>query len=175
MQTVCTFCGRVVRAGRTPDEPVSHGVCTECHDRILTEYGFDTRKFLDQLDSPVLLVDGKTRVLAANTPALQLMGKRALAVKGTLCGDALACINAAKPKGCGQTDACPDCGFRESVMETFTTGRPVNRRAAVLIRQHGDTITDIPFVVSTRKDGDVVMLRIAPVKSGTPSPAHAGK
>jgi hypothetical protein len=164
----------MVRPGRSPDEPVSHGVCTECHDRILTEYGFDTRTFLDQLGSPVLLVDGEARVLAANTPAMELMGKRALAVRGTLCGDALACINAAKPRGCGKTEACPDCTFRESVMETFTTGRPVNRRAAVLLRQNGDTITDIPFLVSTRKDGDVVMLRLEPAKTGITSPAPSG-
>jgi len=45
------------------------------------------------------------------------------------------------------------------------TGRPVNRRAAVLIRQDGDTIRDVPFLVSTRKDGNVVMLRLEPVKA----------
>ncbi|MDD4484478.1 MAG: hypothetical protein PHD55_08940, partial [Methanoregula sp.] len=135
MQVVCSFCGRVVKAGRSPDDPVSHGVCTECHDRILADFGFDTKKFLDHLDSPVLLVDGETRVLAANTPALVLMEKKNMMIRGTLCGDALACINARKPKGCGKTDVCPDCGFRESVRETYTTGQPVNRRAAVLIRQ----------------------------------------
>jgi len=165
MQVVCTFCGRVVKAGLSPDDPVSHGVCTECHDRILADFGFDTKKFLDQLDLPVLLVDGETRVLAANTPALVLMGKKNMMIRGTLCGDALACINARKPKGCGKTDVCPDCGFRESVRETYTTGRPVNRRAAVLIRQDGATLTNIPFLVSTRKDGNVVMLRLEPVKA----------
>ncbi len=162
MQIVCTFCGRVVRAGQSPDDPISHGVCTECHERILEDYGFDTKKFLDQLDSPVLLVDGEARVLAANTSALRLMGKKILMVRGTLCGDALACINAAKPKGCGNTDACPDCGFRESVRETYTTGHPVNRRAAVLLKKDGSTIKEVPFRVSTRKDGNIVLLRLEP-------------
>ena len=164
MKTVCTFCSRVVREGASPEDPVSHGVCPDCYDRILSEYGFDVKKFLDQLEHPVLLVDADARVLAANSPALDLLGKPAAFVRETLCGEVLNCINASCEGGCGKADLCPDCAFRASVSETYTTGLPVNLRAAILVRKDGDTLCDVPFLVSTRKDGDIVMLRLEPVK-----------
>lgn len=165
MKTVCAFCNKVIGAGSSKDDPISHGVCPDCYRQILADFGFDTKKFLDMLDSPVFLVDADARVLAANTQAFRLTTQCPDVIRGTLCGDALACINAAKPKGCGNTDACPDCGFRESVRETYTTGRPVNRRAAVLLKKDGTTIQEIPFRVSTRKDGRAVLLRLEPVKA----------
>jgi PAS domain-containing protein len=164
MKTVCTFCSCVVNEGISPGDPVSHGVCPDCYDRILSEYGFDVKKFLDQLEHPVILVDADVRVLAANSLALDLLGKPAASVRGTLCGEVLECINASCEGGCGKTDLCPDCAFRASVSETCTTGLPVNRRAAILVRKDGDTLRDVPFLISTRKDGNVVMLQLEPVK-----------
>jgi len=124
MKTVCTFCSRVVSEGTFPEDPVSHGVCPDCYDRILSEYGFDVKKFLDEFEHPVLLVDADVRVLAANSLALDLLGKPASFVRGTLCGEVLGCINASCKGGCGKADLCPDCTFRASVSETYTTGLP---------------------------------------------------
>jgi len=164
MKTICTFCSCVVKEGNSTEDPVSHGVCPDCYDRILRTFGFNVKKFLDELESPVLLVDADVRVLAANSLALDLVGKPVADVRGTLCGDVLACINATRPKGCGQTDICPDCTFRESIKETYATGLPVNRRAAILVKKDDDILRNIPFKVSTRKDGNVVMLRLEPVQ-----------
>ena len=162
MKKICSFCSRVIEESTAPDNMVTHGVCTECYDRILVRYGFNVKKFLDQLESPVFLVDTDVRVLAANTLALELGGKQGAAVPGTFCGDVLECINASRPRGCGKTDLCPDCRFRESVNETYSTGLPVHRRVAILVKKDGDILKNIPLLVSTRKDGEVVMLRLEP-------------
>jgi hypothetical protein len=164
MKKVCSFCSTVIAPGTVPDEPATHGICPDCYDRILDNHGFNVNKFLDLLDSPVLLVDSDVRVLAANALALALTGKPMAAIRGSLGGDVLECINASRPKGCGKTELCPDCTIRASVNETYTTGRPVSRRAAVLIQKDGSTLKKIPFCVSTRKDGDVVLLRLQPAK-----------
>ena len=164
MKKVCSFCTTVISPGVMPDEPASHGVCPDCYDRILTDHGFNANRFLNLLDSPVLLVDADVRVLAANSLALDLVGKTMEDIRGSLGGDVLECINASRPKGCGKTDLCPDCVFRASVTETYTTGRPVSRRAAVLLKKDGSTLVQIPFCVSTRKDGSVVLLRLQPAK-----------
>ncbi|MEN6611428.1 MAG: hypothetical protein ABFC24_11345 [Methanoregulaceae archaeon] len=163
MKKVCTFCGKVIDAGASPDDPVSHGVCPACYRQLLARYGFDLTKFLDFLEAPVFLVDSDVNVLAANSRALSYVGKTKDRIQGKLCGDVLECINAFRPKGCGKTDLCPDCTFRSSVIETYSTGNPVTRRSAVLLTKNGDLLKEIPFLVSTRKDGDVVLLRLEPV------------
>ena len=163
MKKVCAFCREVIEEGEPGNDATTHGVCSTCYRRLLAKYGFDLKKFLDLLDAPVFLVDSDVNVLAANSLALSLAGKPEREMAGKLCGDVLDCINAFRPKGCGKTDLCPDCRFRSSVEETFATGKAVTRRSSVLLRKNGETISEIPFLVSTRKDGDVVLLRIEPV------------
>lgn len=163
MKTVCSFCAAVIREGTGPDDEVSHGVCPSCHQKILSQYGFDARKFLELFDAPVLLVDDDARVLAANHLALSLTGRSAAAAHRRYCGDVLECVNACLEKGCGKTQFCPDCIFRNSVTETYTTGRPVTDRPATLCRRRVGGDGKVRMLVSTRKDGDAVLLRLRPV------------
>jgi len=163
MKTVCSFCDTVINPGTSSGDPVSHGVCSVCYDRILNEFGFNVKHFLDQLDVPVFIVDSDVNILAANTLALELAGQPMEKIRGNLCGEALKCINAVRPKGCGKTEYCPDCGIRSAVHETFTTGKPLVSRSAILVRRASETIEKIPFLVSTWKQGNVVLLRLQPV------------
>ena len=162
MKTVCSFCNAVIHEGESPDDPVSHGICKSCFTRIMTSHGFNARKFLNLFDAPVFLVDDDVNVLAANRLALSLAQKPLETVKGNLCGDVLECINAFLDGGCGKTRFCPDCTFRASVNETYTTGHPVTNRPAILCRKAGETEEKISMLVSTRKDGDIVLLRLQP-------------
>jgi hypothetical protein len=160
MKTVCAFCNTLISPGSKDDDPVSHGVCPDCYNRIFSGFGFNTKKFLDMLDAPVFLVDAEVNTIAANSLAVALIGKPAPRVHGELCGDVLECINACLPPGCGKTEFCPDCTFRNTVNETFATGKPVTRRPAILTKKTGSVEQKIPFLISTRKDGDVVLLRL---------------
>jgi hypothetical protein len=165
MKTVCAFCNTTISPGTSPDEPVSHGICASCYNQILARYGFNIRKFLDMLDAPVFLVDNDVNILAANTLAIATTKKPVTEVRGTICGKVLECINAYLPEGCGKTAFCPDCVIRASVNETYETGHPVTRRPAVVSRKIRDTPEELHFLVSTQKDGAVVLLRLEPEKT----------
>ena len=160
MKTVCSFCSSVISHGSSEDDPVSHGVCISCYTKILTQHGFNLRKFLNLLDAPVFLVDDDVNVLAANTLAMAVVKKPIEHTRGRLCGDVLSCVNAFLPEGCGKTPSCPDCIVRASVNDTYKTGAQITRRPAVIVRKNGDSEETVHLLVSTRKDGGVVLLQL---------------
>ena len=160
MKTVCSFCNTIINQGTSEDDPVSHGVCSTCYTKILTEHGFNLRKFLNLLDAPVFLVDDDVNVLAANALALAVVKKPVEITTGRLCGDVLACVNAFLSEGCGKTPVCPDCTIRMSVNETFRTGTQITRRPAIITRKNGDTEETARLFISTRKDGGIVLLQL---------------
>ena len=172
MKSVCSFCDAVIREGSGDDDRVSHGICKTCFDEFKARYGFNAKKFLDMFEAPVFLVDDDARVMAANRLAITLAGRAAGLADGRFCGDILSCVNAVLENGCGKTRFCPDCTFRNSVTETYTTGRPVTDRVATLCRRDGDTREGIRMLVSTRKDGDAVLLRLQPVRAAGPAYAE---
>ena len=162
MKKVCSFCGIVMSPGTYPGEPASHGVCKSCYDTILARHGFNARRFLDMLDTPVFLVDDDVRILAANTCALAIANNPIEQVQGKLGGKILECINAFLPEGCGKTPFCPDCPIRKSVNETYATGHAVKQRPAELCRKIKDTKENLHLLISTRKAGNVVLLQLEP-------------
>jgi hypothetical protein len=164
MKTICSFCNTIIRAGDSPDGPVSHGICRPCYDRILANNGFNVRKYLDLLDAPVFLVDDDVNILAANALAIAAVKKPVVQVREKICGKVLDCINANLPEGCGRTGFCPDCTIRSTVNETYATGHQVNRRPAVFCRRTGGKEETMSLLVSTRKDGGIVLLRLEPVE-----------
>lgn len=160
MKTICSFYNAVIMDGTSPDDQVSHGVCKSCYTRILTEFGFNLKKFLNMLDAPVFLVDEDVNVLAANTLAIAAVNKPMEKTTGHICGDVLECINAFLPEGCGKTPSCLDCTIRTSVNETYKSGTQTTRRPTVIIRKNRDSEEKARLLVSTRKDGDVVLLQL---------------
>jgi len=74
----------------TGDAPVSHGVCKSGYTRVLTEHGFNLKKFLDMLDAPVFLVDDDVNVLAANSLAIAIVKNL---LKGPKCSSAEMFLN----------------------------------------------------------------------------------
>jgi hypothetical protein len=164
MRKICSFCKTVLDPGTSPDEPVSHGICRSCYEKILAEHHFDTRKYLDMLGAPVFLVDNDANVLAANSLAISFVKKPFARVRGGICGKVLDCVNASLPNGCGKTPSCPDCTIRNAVTGTYATGNPVTGKPAVICRNATGKTEDLHVKVSTRKDGDVVLLRLEPVR-----------
>ena len=160
MKTICSFCNTIINPGTSPDDPVSHGVCQPCYKRIITQYGLDVQKFLNMLEAPVFLVDDDVNILAANTLAIAAIKKPVEMVSGKLCGNVIECVNSLLPGGCGKTPLCPDCGIRSSVNETYRTGKEIIRHPAVIIRRIEGIDETLHILVTTKKDGDVVLLRL---------------
>lgn len=161
MKVICSFCNTVIRPGNSEDG-VSHGVCKPCYERILTSHGLNIRRFLNLLDAPVFLVDNDVNVVAANTLALAIAGKPIEQVRGNLCGKVFECVNSLIPYGCGKTKFCPDCVIRSSVNETYKTGHRIDRRPAIVHRNLSGSIETVNLLVTTQKDGDIVLLRLEP-------------
>lgn len=61
--------------GRLQTTASAMGYVHLCYTRILTEHGFNLKKFLNMLDAPVFLVDDNVNVLAANTLAIAAFKK----------------------------------------------------------------------------------------------------
>jgi len=160
MKKVCAFCGVIINPGSSPTAPVSHGVCKSCYSGIMRQFGFNVEKYLNMLDAPVFLVDSDVNVLAANSLAIAAVGKPAAQVHGNICGDVIECVNTFLPEGCGKTPFCPGLTIRSSVNETFKTGKPITGRPAEVTQKVGDRGKNTHLLVTTRKSGDVVLLRL---------------
>ncbi len=70
------------------------------------------------------------------------------------------CIHASKPGGCGETIHCKACTIRNTVEETFETGRSFHRIPATLKVIKKAETKDIASYISTEKSGDFVILKI---------------
>nr|WP_320160854.1 hypothetical protein [uncultured Methanoregula sp.] len=166
MTTVCSFCNSMVRPGERTDSPVSHGVCKSCYARFVARYGIDLKKYISLLGVPVLIVDNDVTVLEANTSARELAAKPGGEILGKRAGTVYECKYSHLPGGCGRSIHCSGCAIRISVTETWTSGQPVTRRPAVLNHESNGDEKEIHFFVSTRKEGDAVLLAIEPPGDG---------
>jgi PAS fold len=91
---------------------------------------------LDAHPVATLVVDRELRIVSTNAAARRLLGARG----GMLLGDALSCIDARAPGGCGTTTRCASCTFR-GVAQRALAGETVRDRGFVLRGEsapHGD-------------------------------------
>jgi hypothetical protein len=69
MKRTCAWCKRELSdttAEYDSKMPVSHGMCNECADRVISQVSDAVGEFLESLDAAVFLVDDDVRILAAN-------------------------------------------------------------------------------------------------------------
>jgi PAS domain-containing protein len=164
MKVICAWCHQELEAdpqhaGDRGTE-ISHGICPSCKDYFLSSRRPTMDQFLDRLAVPVLVVDPQGGILFANKHALELLGKDLEGVRGYRGGDAMECGYARLPGGCGKTEHCKACTIRNSVMETFSTGRSLLHVPAYLNRRTDDGTARIRFLISTQKVEDTVLLRV---------------
>ena len=109
MKRICAWCGKElgqVKGGAGDQYVVTHGMCEECAFHLTAQAGMKLREFLEGLGSPVIAVDTRGLVLAANSGAQELIGVELPAIEGRLCGDVFECEHATLPEGCGGTVHC---------------------------------------------------------------------
>ena len=98
--------------------------------------------------------------------AARFLGKPLDQVIDSLAGDAMGCRNACLPGGCGKAVCCFGCVIRSVVRKTYETGEPADHIPAILTQGIPDQSREIDLLVSTRKAGPAVILRIEPVGAG---------
>jgi len=163
MQVICQYCQSPIRSipeTGAEKERISHGVCADCLPRLVRDYGYSLQEFLDVLSAPVLVMQNQGRVLAANQAALTKLDKSQIEISGELTGDVIGCVHAREPGGCTRTVHCQSCVIRSTVARTHETGEPclgVPAFADVGILSGDERVE---FLISTRKQDDVVVLEI---------------
>jgi transcriptional regulator with PAS, ATPase and Fis domain len=121
--------------------------------------------FLDSLDAPVVVVDPAGNVISANKNARELLQKELSEIEGYPGGIVFECAFAKLPEGCGKTLHCDGCTIRNTVMDTFRSGKSHLRTPAGLTRGATEENREIQFLISTEKVKDVVLLRIDKIGS----------
>lgn len=116
---------------------------------------------IDAIDAPVLLMQGNPRqVVTANRRALALFAKPLHEVEGRRGGQVFDCVHAFTEAGCGKDVNCESCPIKAAIVDTFDTATPHDGVASTLsLRKSGETKNGA-LQVSTRKSGDLVLVRI---------------
>lgn len=149
MKLICSYCRREM-GDKEPleDMRTSHTMCPECFDYFIDQYhGLSFDEYLDRYDLPVFIMDSEARVVAFNRIAAETLGLARKKTTGLLAGEAMECVYARLPGGCGKTIHCAACAIRRMIEETFETGQPIDRREAYLERDDGHHL----IIISTRK------------------------
>ena len=161
MKRICAWCR--VNLGNNPsssDDLITHGICDTCAGHLISQMGTPLQKFLDGLGVPVLVVDGEGTVKTANANARETLGKELSAIEGYPGGNVIECVNASLPAGCGNTIHCKACTIRQTVMETYATGKGRSRVPAYPDIHTSSGPRRLSFQISTEKVQDVVLLRL---------------
>jgi ferredoxin len=160
MRVVCSFCLKDM--GKKPplnDGSLTHAMCPECGEYFGAQWaGMSYDEYVNRFPYPVVLMEQGVRVVAINRPACDFIGRESDAVKGLLGGEALECVHARLPGGCGKTVHCATCAVRNSVTRTHATGQPTHRVPATLRRSEAT----FDLLISTALNGKVVEVTIEP-------------
>lgn len=170
VERVCAWCTKSlgkVDCDPDPRYPITHGICESCSRRVLEAgAGVPLQDFLDGIDVPILLISDDLRVTLANRRAREALGREFPVYAEVKAGDAIECVNARAPGGCGSTPACGGCAIRAAVRATYETGRPcAGVRAEPTVRR-GAGAVKLSLKVTTEKVGDCVMLSLDEDREG---------
>ncbi len=121
MHLICSYCNRYIKEKKPfASARKTHGICPDCYCRLLRQNeGLSYDDYLEMFPVPVLIVDSRSRVAAANKAALSMLNKPVDRVVGMLGGEALECPHSELPGGCGQTVHCETCTIRKLVTRTM--------------------------------------------------------
>jgi len=138
-------------------------MCADCKAFFVKNAGpVPLREFINRFEFPILVVNSNVEATQANDKALDLLGKHSTDVGGALAGNIMECAHARLPGGCGRTVHCKGCAIRNSVTETYKTGKLlIDVDAYQDIRTPKGTRRTL-FKVSTVKQSESVLLRIIP-------------
>lgn len=158
LKVVCSYCKKEMPEKEPFSENnISHTICDECYTYFKEQWsGLSLEKYLDKFNTPILIVDKNSRIVAANAMAEKFTGKVQREVIGLLGGDALECVYARLPEGCGKTVHCETCTIRRSVTEVVKNGKP-QMHLPVEITQEDKSLN---LFISTEKIGDLICITI---------------
>ena len=163
MKRKCAWCNQEIGQKESihkSEAAITHGICEECTKKVLLELGEDLSDFLDSLKAPIVLVDKMGTIKTANKQAQTFFEKDLSQIEGFKGGEVFECMYAELPEGCGNTIHCSGCTIRNTVMDTFQTGKCNINIPAYLNTKTSDDYTKIAYFISTERVAGIVLLRI---------------
>jgi PAS domain-containing protein len=147
MHLICSYCGKYIKEKKPYEVTrVTHGICPECYVPLLRQnQGLSYDEYLETFDVPVLVVDAARRITAANRAALAMIGRPVERVVGLLGGEAIECLHARLPGGCGRTAHCETCTIKNLVMRTMEQQKSFHNEVVSILTEQGQ----VDFLVST--------------------------
>ncbi len=163
MKIICSYC-RLDLGEKEPfeDKSLSHSICPKCMDyqQIMME-GLSIEQYLDILEVPVVIINDESRVVGINNLAEKLIGKSHNETSGLLGGEAMNCVFAMLPEGCGNTVHCNTCTIRRAVMSVMESGIP-KRHIPVNLSQESQ---ELNMIISAEKIDGIIRMRIEKVEA----------
>ncbi|HVI93818.1 MAG TPA: hypothetical protein VM753_07425, partial [Anaeromyxobacter sp.] len=116
---------------------------------------------LEAVDAMLLVLNAERQIVAANDRAT--VAKPPDALLGERPGEALSCVNARAPAGCGTAPACLQCGALRAILASHERGLPVDSECLLRtetgatalelhVRATPITIAGHPFTVVSLRD-----------------------
>lgn len=182
MKRLCIKCKKepaVIEPSRE-GHPIFRGVCASCRRKIESGDLQTVHEILDSLHAPILLLDSRQRVRAANKQARDILNRPLLDIENHLIGDAMECLNARLPGGCGQTVHCQACALKKALDRTMEGHDAITVPAYHDFYQEDGSVTRRYFSITTEKLDDFILLRLDNVqlagidKKNRPAPYELG-
>ena len=168
MRKICSVCKAdlgTVASSIHSEDVITHGICENCANTIMSQLPSRMQDFLDSLSEPVLVMDDDVVARLANKKAMEVLNKDLPRIQGFRGGDIIECIHASEPGGCGRTIHCSGCVIRNTVMDTCRTGKSHLEVPAYADIPVAGKPGKVRFLISTEKVKDMVLLRIDDVGS----------
>ena len=139
---------------------ISGQLCAQCRRTLTNKKGKQLQSFIDIYENPLLIINTKRRIIAANLAAMQALSQDMSKIINSLAGDVISCENARLPGGCGRTQNCRACVINNSVSTTLSgpvevTGAPAHQ-TIVRDGEHAQQT----FLISTQRVGDRIMVQV---------------
>ncbi len=156
MQVICSYCHKVMEEDTThADGDISHGMCELCHEYFSAQWnGMNWDEYLNRFDQPVVLLNGDRRIVAVNERSKKMLNSGDRDVVGLLGGEAMECVYARLPEGCGKTLHCAACTIRIVTERAISTRESFEDVPACLSQ---DT-EDVQFLISASRLGSLVQI-----------------
>ena len=164
MKKMCAWCQTEMKMAPFSDKidnsTISHWICEECASKLYAKLGLNLESFLDRLSAPVLVVDEMSNIKTANSQARDILQKELPEIEGLSSGEVFECVHSKHPDGCGKTIHCDGCTIRNSVNDTYLSGRSHIEVPAYIDRGNPGDSKKVAYLISTEKLKEVVLLRI---------------
>jgi hypothetical protein len=161
MSAICIYCSASIKYPAKENRFITGDICSECIDSIFNQQDDLLISFLDNMEAPILLIQPDPgRVRTANKKACELFGKDLSQIERQRGGQVFDCVHAFTEAGCGRDANCKDCNIKNSVVETFTSGKSFNGVSTVLDVKKNNLIKSYNLQIATEKIGDLALIRI---------------